>query len=494
MPLEGLQVGHYRLLRFIGSGAMGEVYLAEDTRIARQVAVKVVKNEVDPYPDAQATDTALRLFQREMKAIAALDHPNILSLFDFGEQTIEKTTYTYMVMPFRSEGSLIDWLRQRTSTARLVPQEVIELVHQAADALQHAHNRHLLHLDVKPSNFLIRHHEDSSRRPEVLLADFGISKFNTTTSTASQTIRGTPAYMAPEQWTGTPSEATDQYALAIMTYQLLTGRFPFEGNMQQVMYKHLQEDPQPPSAFNPQIPPRVDRVILKALEKKPEGRFPSVQAFATAFEQAWRSEESNAEPSPSQKWYITPTPLRSSINTSELPPTQYAPPVPASFPTKPRISRQTAIIGLIIVIIGSGLAFALIQHSSVSNSKKSSANNSSTSSPTSNNNPSYPQLNPSYSGYQTDRDGTYHFPIELASIVENANGHFTGRQVDDNGILWSIDGTVSSDGKLTFVEAGLNYGAVGQKKDCTGFIYPDGHLQGNWQGEGGDDYGTWYVT
>src|SRR5436305_532389 len=111
MTLEGRQIGHYRLRRFIGSGAMGEVYLAEDTRIARQVAVKIMKNEANLYPHAQATNDALRLFQREMQAIAALDHPNILPLFDFGEQTINKATYSYMVMPFRPEGSLVDWLQ-----------------------------------------------------------------------------------------------------------------------------------------------------------------------------------------------------------------------------------------------------------------------------------------------------------------------------------------------------------------------------------------------
>jgi serine/threonine protein kinase len=287
MTLEGMQIGHYRLRSFIGSGAMGEVYLAEDTRVARQVAVKVLKNEGNLY--TQATEDALRLFQREMKAVATLDHPNILPLFDFGEQIINKATCTYMVMPYRKEGSLVDWLQQRNNTAFLSPQEVVHIVRQAADALQHAHNRHLMHLDVKPSNFLIRQREDAPDRSDVLLADFGIAKFTTATSTVSQTIRGTPAYMAPEQWAGTPVVATDQYALAVMTYQLLTGMLPFEGNMQQVMYKHLQESPQAPSAFNPQILPEVDRVILRALEKKPEDRFPSVMAFARAFQETTHS-------------------------------------------------------------------------------------------------------------------------------------------------------------------------------------------------------------
>ena len=289
MTLEGMQIGHYQLRRFIGSGAMGEVYLAEDTRVARQVAVKVLKSEEKLYPHTQASDDTLRLFQREMKAVAALDHPNILPLFDFGEQVINNATCTYMVMPYRKEGSLVDWLQQRNNTTLLSLQEVVHIVRQAAEALQHAHNRHLMHLDVKPSNFLIRQREDASDRSDVLLADFGIAKFTTATSTTSQTIRGTPAYMAPEQWAGTPVVATDQYALAVMAYQLLTGRLPFEGNMQQVMYKHLQESPLSPSAFNPQILPDVDRVILRALGKKPADRFPSIMAFARAFQEATHS-------------------------------------------------------------------------------------------------------------------------------------------------------------------------------------------------------------
>jgi serine/threonine protein kinase len=104
MSLEGTQLGNYQLLRPMGSGGMGEVYLAEDTRIHRQVAIKVIREEVAPYPDANTLKEAARLFQREMKAISQLDHPHILPLFDFGEETINHTTLTYMVMPFLPGG------------------------------------------------------------------------------------------------------------------------------------------------------------------------------------------------------------------------------------------------------------------------------------------------------------------------------------------------------------------------------------------------------
>ncbi len=286
MPLEGLQLSHYRLVRLIGSGGMGEVYLAEDTRINRQLAVKIVRTEADPYPDAHATKEATRLFQREMKAITTLDHPHILPLIDFGEEEVNKMTLTYMVMPFRQEGSLADWLRQRGSSEILSPQDVAHFIAQAADALQHAHDLHLIHQDVKPSNFLIRSRTANPNHPDLLLADFGIAKFTTATATASQSIRGTPAYMAPEQWDGQPVAATDQYALAIMAYQLLTGRPPFQGGPGQVMRQHYMTQPQPPSTLNPRIAPAVDAVILRALEKKPENRFPSIAAFAQAFQAA----------------------------------------------------------------------------------------------------------------------------------------------------------------------------------------------------------------
>jgi hypothetical protein len=286
MTLEGLQLGHFRLLNLIGSGGMGEVYLAEDTRIHRQVAVKVIRAEVTPYPDVSATREPARLFQREMRAISALDHPHILPLYDFGEETINKATLTYMVMPFRKEGSLTDWLQQHGSVQGLLPQDVGYLIQQAASALQHAHDHHVIHQDVKPSNFLIHSTNDHPYRPDLLLADFGVAKFTTATSSMSHTIRGTPTYMAPEQWSGEPVPATDQYALAIMAYELLTGRLPFQGPPMRMMHQHATTPPQPPSTLNPQLSTDIDAVLLQALAKKPEERFASITAFAQALQQA----------------------------------------------------------------------------------------------------------------------------------------------------------------------------------------------------------------
>src|SRR5205823_4244998 len=136
---------------------------------------------------------------------------------------------------------------------------------------------------VKPANFLVRSRKDTPSRPDLLLADFGVARLTQGNVNMSKTIRGTPTYMAPEQWSAHPVSATDQYALAIMTYELLTGHPPFPGTQEQVMYQHLMVQPQPPSVVNARIPPGIDAVILRALAKRPTERYASVSAFAYAF-------------------------------------------------------------------------------------------------------------------------------------------------------------------------------------------------------------------
>jgi eukaryotic-like serine/threonine-protein kinase len=290
MPLEGQHLGHYHLLRLLGSGGMGEVYLAEDARIGQQVAIKVIRSDGIAYPESESAKDAARLFGREAKAIARLDHPNILPLYAYGEETLNDTLLTYLVMPYRKEGTLATWLRQRGTTALLSPAEVAPLLQQAADALQHAHDQHVLHQDIKPSNFLIRLRSDQPERPDLLLSDFGIAKLTSATASASQSIRGTPIYMAPEQWDGRPLAASDQYSLAIMIYELLVGRPPFVGNPGQVMRQHYLTPPPTPSSLNGSLSPAIDAVLLHALSKQPEERFPSVIGFAQAFQQAMQSD------------------------------------------------------------------------------------------------------------------------------------------------------------------------------------------------------------
>jgi eukaryotic-like serine/threonine-protein kinase len=283
MRLEGKQIGRYRFEQLIGRGAMGEVYLAVDPRINQQVAVKVLQAEPAVYPAANEAREAER-FRREASAIANLRHPHIVPLYDYNETSIDDTAITYLVIPYYLEGSFASWLRRRGSN--LIPMEdVVYFVQQAADALQYAHNHQVIHRDVKPSNFLIDISENPNR-PNLLLADFGISKFALGTTASGTQSLGTLTYMPPEQLNGRPTYASDQYALAIMAYELLVGHPPFEGPPPVVIRQHLEDQPQPPSMLNPGLPSAIDRVLLRALEKKPENRYPTISEFARALQQA----------------------------------------------------------------------------------------------------------------------------------------------------------------------------------------------------------------
>ena len=264
MPSEE-QLGRYHLLRLIASGGMGEIHLAEDLSINRQVAIKVIRSGVASNT-GEASDAA-KLFEREAKAIAKLDHPHILPLYDYGEQKKDGMVTTYLVMPYRPEGSLANWLAQRGTANPLSLEDVEHIISQAASALQYTHDQQLIHQDVKPSNFLIRANKENPNRPDVLVSDFGIARLSNMTSGASQSVRGTPSYMAPEQWEGHPVPASDQYALAVMTYELVTGRSPFRGNPLQMMFAHVNTQPPAPSSVNPALSPALDAVILRGLAK-----------------------------------------------------------------------------------------------------------------------------------------------------------------------------------------------------------------------------------
>jgi serine/threonine protein kinase len=281
---EGQQLSHYRIVRLLKSGGMGEVYLAEDLLLQRQVAIKVIHTDFTHYNETDATREATRLFLREAQAIAQLEQINILPVYDSGEVYISEIALMYMVMPYRREGSLKDWLRTHLGQELLPLLAVDRIVRQAGFALQHAHNRQIIHQDVKPANFLVYGEVEDPGRLNLQLADFGVAKFIMKTS-ESQVIRGTPAYMAPEQWEGYPVPATDQYALAVMVYELLTGQLPFVGNgyYQNMWYQHHHVEPRQPSMINPKLPKDLDGVLLRALEKKPDKRYGSVSAFAQAF-------------------------------------------------------------------------------------------------------------------------------------------------------------------------------------------------------------------
>jgi serine/threonine protein kinase len=288
MTLEGTTFSHYHILTLIGKGGMGEVYLAEDIQIRRQVAAKIIRIETGQM-DQQVAASALRLFWREATTIGKLDHPLILPLYDHGETVIDGLRVAYLIMPYRSEGSLVTWLGKQTQhTRQLTLKQVVYMIQQAGQGLQYAHDRAVMHLDVKPANFLIRSRPEADEYPDLLLSDFGIARLASATSGTSQQTSGTPTYMAPEQWASKPVFASDQYALATMAYELLTDGPPFQGPLMNVMFAHIQEQPEPAHKRNPLLPTAVDQVLQRALAKKPEERFPSIATFAHVFQQAFQ--------------------------------------------------------------------------------------------------------------------------------------------------------------------------------------------------------------
>ena len=267
--------GRYRLDQLAGRGGFARVYLATDLTLQRQVAVKVLDGELvsrSPDQDFQGR------FKREAQAIAALDHPNILTVHDYGEAD----ELIYLVMPFVEGGNLDDRLKQHAG--RLTPQQATVFIKQAAAALDYAHARGIVHRDIKPQNMLLRAEDD-----RLLLADFGIAKLlrENTTGTTRSTLMGTLSYMAPEQFQGRVLPATDIYALGCMAFQLLTGALPFTGTTEQVMYGHLMGPiPSILSRGGPNLPPALQTVFERALAKQPEARYRTAGELAQAFEQA----------------------------------------------------------------------------------------------------------------------------------------------------------------------------------------------------------------
>jgi outer membrane protein assembly factor BamB len=264
----GQMVGDYRLLRWLGGGGFGNVYLAEQVRDGQQVALKLLQTRLTQQDE-------LRAFINEARTMR-LRHPHIVPLLDFG---LSREDTPFLVMEYAPRGTLRDLHPKGT---RVPLSRAVEYATQVASALQYAHERHLIHRDVKPENMLVR--EDGS----VLLSDFGIATVALSSSSRSgnQGMAGTAAYMPPEQLAGKPRAASDQYALAVVIYEWLAGRLPFRGTALEVAIQHATQPPPPLLAQVPEIPVAVEAVIFKALTKDPGGRFASMQEFIVALQDA----------------------------------------------------------------------------------------------------------------------------------------------------------------------------------------------------------------
>jgi eukaryotic-like serine/threonine-protein kinase len=299
--VPGMTLGRYHLLQRIGQGGMGEVWLGEDPRLHRQVAIKTL-----PLHN-QGDREFLQRFEREARAAAALNYPHILSVHDYGQQALPNgQTITYIVMPYISGGSLEDRIAMWKKSHTYMPHdEAIAFLSQAAEAIDYAHAQGILHRDIKPANMLLRGGN------WLMLADFGIARILSDQEQVTQTGMGfgTPEYMAPEQAQGKAEPASDNYSLAVIAYQLFTGQVPFSADSAYaITMQHILMPPPPPRQINPALPPAVEQVLLHGLAKVPEQRPPSARAFVAELQRA-----------------LTSAPFAGTLIQAPLPPTGGAP-------------------------------------------------------------------------------------------------------------------------------------------------------------------------
>jgi serine/threonine-protein kinase len=259
--------GRYRVLRRIGSGGMADVWLADDTHLQRQVALKVLHARF-----AQDREFVER-FRREAEAAAGLQHPNVVAVFDRGD--VDGTYYIAMqYLEGRTLKQLID--------AGLTPEQAVGLIRQVLEGARFAHRHGVVHRDLKPQNVIV---DDEGK---ATVTDFGIARAGVSEITQAGAVMGTPHYLSPEQAQGFDVTAvSDLYSVGVMLYEALTGRVPFEADSAvAVAMKQVSQAPQRPSSINPQVTPALDAAVMRALEKEPGQRFQSADAFIAALDAA----------------------------------------------------------------------------------------------------------------------------------------------------------------------------------------------------------------
>src|SRR5215217_9138473 len=261
--------GRYRVLDRLGSGGMADVYCAEDTQLGRRVAVKLL------YRRFAEDEEFVERFRREASSAAGLQHPNIVGVFDRGEWD---GTY-YIAMEFLDGQTIKQLVREHGA---MPPDLATDITLQVLRAAKFAHKRGVVHRDIKPHNVIL----DAEGRAKV--TDFGIARAGASDMTETGSIMGTAQYLSPEQAQGQPvSPRSDLYSIGVMLYELLTGRVPFDAESPvTIALKHVSEPPVPPAERNPAIPPALEAVVLRALEKDPARRFADADEFAAALEEA----------------------------------------------------------------------------------------------------------------------------------------------------------------------------------------------------------------
>ena len=278
MLSSGQKIGErYEIVKSIGEGGMANVYMAQDTILDRKVAIKVLRG------DLSHDEKFIRRFQREALSVSNLSHPNIVEVYDVGEEEGQH----YIVMEY-IEGKTLKQLLQKRGSLTL--SEVIDIMNQLTDGLTHAHNAYIIHRDIKPQNIMI---EDDGL---IKITDFGIAMaLNSTQLTQTNSVMGSVHYLPPEQANGKGSTIkSDIYSLGILMYELLTGNVPFKGdNAVEIALKHLKERIPSIRRQNPTIPQSVENIVLKATAKNPKNRYDSVNDMHTDLVECLNEEHSS---------------------------------------------------------------------------------------------------------------------------------------------------------------------------------------------------------
>jgi serine/threonine-protein kinase len=336
--------GRYRVGSVLGRGGMAQVFKGTDTVLNRPVAIKVLS------PQFAEDASFVHRFRREAQAAARMSHPNIVGIYDTGS---DDGTH-YIVMEYIEGRTLADFL---AGGGRLMPSRAFELGEAVCGALAYAHASGVVHRDIKPGNIMV------TRGGEVKVMDFGIARVTSNeTVTQTATVLGTASYLSPEQAQGQPvDERSDLYSLGVVLYEMLTGVPPFQGDSAvAVAYKHVQEQPTPPSRLNPEVTPEMDQVVMRALAKNPANRYGSAHELRDDLQRARTGQRVQATP-----LLAGPAGGQTAVisraepeRTAALPPTEAYEGYP---PEEPRRRWWIgALVGLLILaVLGLGLwAFA----------------------------------------------------------------------------------------------------------------------------------------
>ncbi len=337
-------LGKYEIRREIGRGAMGVVYEGYDPFIKRVVALKTIRAD---QLSGEDSENVIARFRREAQAAGRLSHPNIVSIYDFGEEA----GAWFIAMEFVKGRELKEGFE---ANERFTTASIVRIMSEILEALDYSHRQGVIHRDIKPANIFML--SDGS----VKVADFGIAHIEASNLTQVGAVMGTPAYMSPEQIMGLPVDGrSDLFSAGVILYQFLTGERPFSGSAATTMQKVLKEDPLPPSSLNVQAPLEMDGIVRKALAKRPDDRFQTAGEFAAAIRAAVPAMPvSNAE-----ETLITPpaqaAPVASVDKTLVRSEATIAPPPTTPIPMQPPQPKShtpmvAAIVGLTVIVLGAG--------------------------------------------------------------------------------------------------------------------------------------------